>query len=300
MTKSVTQSSVLSPQHLFADVVVDLLRRGARVRFQAPGWSMYPTIKNGEVIGVEPVKPSQVKWGDIILYRNGRGVIAHRVVRIEKERLTALRSVSLKERLREPRGAAFGLEARGAAYSLEERPLRASRSVALEDRGSCLKRSDPRTPACGRQEVLLKQSGRFESSASSEAILPPGRMPLWGGAKVEGRSSNGAVAECSRRAGGPSGPEALSGAFFERSDRFFILRGDASAVCDEPITAGQVLGKVVFVERDGCLIPLDNTKSKISQAARLYTYRIKRAISNRLSAIIYRRRKSYKIDPCGP
>jgi hypothetical protein len=35
---------------------------------------------------------------------------------------------------------------------------------------------------------------------------------------------------------------------------FFIFRGDACAVCDAPVTAGQVLGKVVSVERDGSSI----------------------------------------------
>jgi signal peptidase len=45
---------------------------------------MHPTIKDGETITVEPVKPSGIKRGDIVLYRLDKGVIAHRVVRIEK------------------------------------------------------------------------------------------------------------------------------------------------------------------------------------------------------------------------
>ncbi len=45
---------------------------------------MHPTIKDGETITVEPVKPSGIKRGDIVLYRFEKGVIAHRVVRIEK------------------------------------------------------------------------------------------------------------------------------------------------------------------------------------------------------------------------
>jgi hypothetical protein len=31
----------------------------------------------------------------------------------------------------------------------------------------------------------------------------------------------------------------------------FALRGDASPVCDEPVKAGQILGKVVSIERNG-------------------------------------------------
>ncbi len=41
---------------------------------------MYPSIREGELITVEPVVPSDVKLGDIVLYRSQRGVIAHRVV----------------------------------------------------------------------------------------------------------------------------------------------------------------------------------------------------------------------------
>ena len=37
------------------------------------------------MITVQPVEPSQVKRGDIILYRNLKGLIAHRVVAVEKK-----------------------------------------------------------------------------------------------------------------------------------------------------------------------------------------------------------------------
>jgi len=45
---------------------------------------MMPTVSDGERVTVKPVVPSDIKPGDIILYRNQGGVIAHRVVRIEK------------------------------------------------------------------------------------------------------------------------------------------------------------------------------------------------------------------------
>ncbi len=41
---------------------------------------MYPSIREGELITVEPVQPSDVRLGDIVLYRSQRGLIAHRVV----------------------------------------------------------------------------------------------------------------------------------------------------------------------------------------------------------------------------
>jgi signal peptidase I len=68
-------------------LISDLLRSGKRVRFRAPGYSMYPTILNGDEITVEPIKPDAIKVGDIILYRDQESLIAYRVVKkeIQKE-----------------------------------------------------------------------------------------------------------------------------------------------------------------------------------------------------------------------
>jgi hypothetical protein len=69
---------------LLRDLSADLLGCGYDVRFRAPGRSMHPAIREGETITVRPVSPSAVRRGDIILYRWQQGVIAHRVVGIEK------------------------------------------------------------------------------------------------------------------------------------------------------------------------------------------------------------------------
>ena len=68
----------------FVELTAELLERGTCVRFQAAGHSMYPAIKDGEMIKVEPVEPSHIKKGDIVLYRMKKGVIAHRVVHIKR------------------------------------------------------------------------------------------------------------------------------------------------------------------------------------------------------------------------
>jgi len=68
---------------ILPELISDLLRSGKRVRFRAPGYSMYPTILNGDEITVEPIKPDAIKVGDIFLYRDQESLIAHRVVKIE-------------------------------------------------------------------------------------------------------------------------------------------------------------------------------------------------------------------------
>lgn len=82
MSPSMTQSSLPSPRNLFLKLVGELLSVGNRVRFRANGKSMHPTIKDGEMVTVEPVEPSDVRQGDIILYRNHQSLVAHRVVAI--------------------------------------------------------------------------------------------------------------------------------------------------------------------------------------------------------------------------
>jgi signal peptidase I len=76
---------------VFVSMSVDLLERGHKVRFLAPGWSMHPTIRNGEAVTVVPVSPLEVRQGDIVFYRCNGNVFAHRVVGIEKQEEDALR-----------------------------------------------------------------------------------------------------------------------------------------------------------------------------------------------------------------
>jgi signal peptidase I len=52
------------------------------VRFRASGWSMHPTIRDGEIITVAPLGQSPIRAGDVVLYRRGRATIAHRVIHV--------------------------------------------------------------------------------------------------------------------------------------------------------------------------------------------------------------------------
>ena len=67
---------------MFPELVTDLLKDGYRVKFNAPGHSMYPTILANEPVMVEPIEPAEIHRGDIILYRSNGNLIAHRVMGI--------------------------------------------------------------------------------------------------------------------------------------------------------------------------------------------------------------------------
>ena len=68
---------------LFLEVSAELLRGGYGICFRAEGESMHPTIRHGELVTVAPARPADIEADDIVLYRNRRGIVAHRVVRIE-------------------------------------------------------------------------------------------------------------------------------------------------------------------------------------------------------------------------
>ena len=67
---------------LFDRLAAELLGDGYRVRFRPRGVSMFPTIRSGDPLTVEPVRADEVKRGDVVLYRSDRGMIVHRVERI--------------------------------------------------------------------------------------------------------------------------------------------------------------------------------------------------------------------------
>ena len=67
---------------MFQELLIDLLKDGYKVSFNAPGHSMYPTILANESVVVEPVAPTTVHKGDIVLYRSNGSLIAHRVMGI--------------------------------------------------------------------------------------------------------------------------------------------------------------------------------------------------------------------------
>ena len=56
-----------------------LLGEGRVVRFRAEGLSMEPSIREDDVLTVAPLS-GEVRRGDVLLYRAGRRLTAHRVV----------------------------------------------------------------------------------------------------------------------------------------------------------------------------------------------------------------------------
>jgi signal peptidase I len=74
--------------------VQDARPAGIVVRFRADGLSMYPAIRDGELITVGPVDADRIVRGDVLLCRSATRLLAHRVVAIAghgNERVLQLR-----------------------------------------------------------------------------------------------------------------------------------------------------------------------------------------------------------------
>jgi signal peptidase I len=67
---------------LFKTLSQDLLAGGLGFRFRARGMSMQPTIRDGEMIWVEPVAIDEIRKRDIILFSEGSTFRAHRVLKL--------------------------------------------------------------------------------------------------------------------------------------------------------------------------------------------------------------------------
>jgi signal peptidase I len=65
---------------LLGALIEDALTTGTMVRFRAAGTSMYPTIRDSEVITISGVSTDEVVRGDVLLCRHDKRLLAHRVV----------------------------------------------------------------------------------------------------------------------------------------------------------------------------------------------------------------------------
>jgi signal peptidase I len=73
----------LSKQTIVKDISLALLAEGKTIRIKAHGYSMYPCIKPGSLILIEPLKIKGFPVpGEIIAIRRENGLIVHRLSKI--------------------------------------------------------------------------------------------------------------------------------------------------------------------------------------------------------------------------
>jgi len=71
---------------IIKEIGFSLLAEGTTLRVKAEGYSMYPSIKPGSSILIEPVSDGYFPSpGEIIAWKRKTGLVVHRLVRIVKE-----------------------------------------------------------------------------------------------------------------------------------------------------------------------------------------------------------------------
>jgi hypothetical protein len=64
----------------YTDAVVEALQRRGRTIVRVQGRSMYPELRNGMRLEVQPVAYDELAIGDLVVYHDGRGIICHRLI----------------------------------------------------------------------------------------------------------------------------------------------------------------------------------------------------------------------------
>ena len=62
-------------------VVSQALKRRGRTIVRVQGRSMYPMLRNGVRLEVQPTAYDELRIGDLVVYHDGRGIICHRLIR---------------------------------------------------------------------------------------------------------------------------------------------------------------------------------------------------------------------------
>jgi hypothetical protein len=141
--RSLSEALAEHREAMFPKLITELLQDGYKVNFSAPGHSMFPTIMANENIMVEPIDPETVRLADIILYRTNGQLIAHRVIRIEKEINDAI--------------------------TVSQSPKNAQSNLFIKGDSPLYKRSAPQAQRSSN-EVLHHRSAPQAKRSSSEAL----------------------------------------------------------------------------------------------------------------------------------
>jgi signal peptidase len=131
----------------FLAASASVVEEGYAVRFRAEGWSMFPAIRDGDILEVQPVRASQIRRGDVLLCRTRDTAVAHRVVRTTID------------------GAEILLELRGDASFAADTPVPFTRVIGRVSRvirnGEVRLLGTPRARLAGRITAVLWRTKRW-------------------------------------------------------------------------------------------------------------------------------------------
>lgn len=72
----------MNQQELSHALRKEAIKNGHAVQTLASGYSMFPFLRKGDLLTVEPVSMDKIKRGDVVVFESEEKWIAHRVIRI--------------------------------------------------------------------------------------------------------------------------------------------------------------------------------------------------------------------------
>jgi signal peptidase len=72
----------MNQQELSHTLRKEIIRQGQSVQIIASGYSMFPFLRKGDLLTVEPVSMDKIKRGDVVVFESEEKWIAHRVIKI--------------------------------------------------------------------------------------------------------------------------------------------------------------------------------------------------------------------------
>ena len=133
--------------------------------------------------------------------------------------------------------------------------------------------------AIAHRVVSIKRENNDSKSHSSSNFTTQSKSD--GAANSSIRAANPSLAHSSTH----SSTQASTHSKALNPQLIFILRGDASLTCDDPVEAQQILGKVVSVEKNDRSINLYSRKVKMLHIAYVRASRLKRCMARILSGM---------------
>lgn len=75
----------MNPTELSHELRKEAIQNGHSVQTLASGYSMFPFLRKGDLLTVEPVSMGEIKRGDIVVFESEEKWIAHRVIHIHSK-----------------------------------------------------------------------------------------------------------------------------------------------------------------------------------------------------------------------
>jgi signal peptidase I len=71
----------IEKESLEMELMTETLERGKKLRFRALGGSMFPTIRGGDIITLEPAESGNTSRGDLLFFQNDGQFLVHRLIK---------------------------------------------------------------------------------------------------------------------------------------------------------------------------------------------------------------------------